>query len=364
MLDALKETIIAAPGFYIGWGGLLIGIAFGFIVYRTNFCTMGSISDILSFGDYGRFRAWLLAGAVAIVGVAVLKQIGVMDPADSMYLSPNFTWLTNIIGGLIFGVGMVFAGGCLSKNLVRAGGGDLRSLVVLIIAGVFSFMTIGGLLGPLRVMIAGSGTTDLRDYGLKTQGTDAILARVTGMSATSANQVVLMVIVGGILIYCFKDARFRRSGKNLTAGIGIGLCIVAGWMLMGLAQDEFADVPVALISLSFTRPTGDTLDYLMRFTALGAPGFGVVTLAGVVVGGLLGALSKRNFSLTTFADSNDSVRNMFGAALMGIGGVLALGCTIGQGMTGFSTLAIGSILAFASIVVGGIVGMKTIEAMA
>lgn len=133
---------------------------------------------------------------------------------------------------------------------------------------------------------------------------------------------------------------------------------------MGLAQDEFADVPVALISLSFTRPTGDTLDYLMRFTALGAPGFGVVTLAGVVVGGLLGALPKRDFSLTTFADSNDSVRNMFGAALMGIGGVMALGCTIGQGVTGFSTLAVGSILAFASIVASGIVGMKTIEAMA
>ena len=126
MIETLKEIVVGSPGYYVGWGGLMIGIAFGFIVYRTNFCTMGSISDILSFGDYSRFRSWLLAGAVAIMGVAGLQALGVMNTADSMYLTPSFAWLANIVGGLLFGFGMVFSGGCLSRNLVRAGGGDLR----------------------------------------------------------------------------------------------------------------------------------------------------------------------------------------------------------------------------------------------
>jgi len=145
MLDALKEIVTGSPGFYVAWGGLLIGLTFGFIVFRTNFCTMGSISDILTFGDYGRFRAWLLAGAVAMVGVTILQLVGVMSAADTMYMTPRFGWLGNVVGGLMFGFGMVYAGGCVSRNLVRAGGGDMRSLVILIIAGIFAFMTIGGL---------------------------------------------------------------------------------------------------------------------------------------------------------------------------------------------------------------------------
>jgi len=364
MIDAWKEIVIESPGFYIAWGGLLIGLAFGYIVQRTNFCTMGSISDILSFGDYGRFRAWLLAGAVAILGVALLQNMGVMNAADSMYLSPNLAWAANIAGGLIFGFGMVFAGGCMSKNLVRAGSGDLRSVFVLIVTGIFAYMTIGGLLGPLRVAVFGPGTTDLGEMGLETQGIGEIAASLIGIDANTGYLAAVAVIVGAILIFCFKDAGFRTSRRNIIAGVGIGLCVTAGWFLTGLAQDEFADVPVALISLSYVRPSGDTLDYLMRFTAYGWPGFGVVTTFGALLGAFIGAITSGGFSVTTFADKGDTLRNMFGAALMGFGGVLALGCTVGQGMTGFSTLAVGSVLAFASIVIGGVLGMKAMEAFA
>lgn len=363
MIEALKEIVVGSPGFYVGWGGLLIGIVFGFIVYRTNFCTMGSISDILSFGDYSRFRAWLLAGAVAIVGVAGLQALGVMNAADSMYLTPSFAWLANIVGGLMFGFGMVFSGGCISRNLVRAGGGDLRSIVVLLITGIFGYMTIGGLLGPLRQMLFTPGTTDLTGFGLETQGIGDLLGALTGLGAATGTTVMTVLIVGAILIYCFSNLHFRTSPRNLFAGFGIGLCVIAGWMLTGLAQDEFSE-DVALISLTYVRPAGDTLEYLMRYTALGAPGFGVVTTFGALLGGFLGALSMRRLHLTTFADQSDSIRNMFGAALMGVGGVLALGCTVGQAMTGFSTLATGSILTFIFIVVGGVIGVKTMERLA
>jgi len=364
MIEVWKEMVVESPAFYIGWGGFLIGVIFGYIVYKTNFCTMGSISDILSFGDYGRFRAWLLAGAVAILGVAWIRSLDIVDMSTTMYLNPSFGWGANTVGGLLFGFGMVFAGGCISRNLVRAGGGDMRSVVVLIIAGILGYMTIGGMIGPVRVALFGPFTLDLAEMGLETQSMGDILAYFTGMSIETATTVMVVVLAGALLIYTFMDKGFRASPLNIIAGVGLGLCVVAGWFLTALAVDDFADVPVQLISLTYVRPVGDSLDYAMRFTALGAPGFGIVTTIGALLGGFVGAVTSGRFSLTTFADPGDSVRNMFGAALMGIGGVLALGCTVGQAMTGFSTLAVGSLLTFVFIVVGGIAGMKTMEAIA
>lgn len=362
MLEIWKEAVVANGAAYIGWGGLAIGILFGFIVYRTNFCTMGSISDILSFGDYRRFRSWLLAGAVGILGMAWLRTTGIADYDESMYMTTSFTWGANIIGGLMFGFGMVFSGGCISRNLVRAGGGDLRSVVVLLITGIFGYMTIGGILGPLRVAFATPTSTSLT--GLESQSLGALLASASGLDYASATTVAALVVAGGLLLYCFKDEGFRTSFNHVAAGLGIGLCVVLGWFLTGLAYDEFADFSVQLISLSYVRPTGDTLEFLMRFTALDWPGFGVVTTFGALLGGFIGAVSRGRVHLTTFADKSDSIRNMFGAALMGMGGVLALGCTVGQALTGFSTLGIGSILTFICIVIGGIVGVKAIEALA
>lgn len=363
MVGMWKEAVLENPALYVGWGGLLIGIAFGFIVYRTNFCTMGSISDILSFGDWNRFRSWLLAVAIAILGVWGIELAGVANMALSMYQASTLGWGANAIGGLIFGFGMVFSGGCISRNLVRAGGGDLRSIVVLLITGIFGYMTIGGLLGPLRVAIFDPLSIDLTASGIKDQSIGAILSSLFGMSEAVATTTITFIIALALLTYCFGSAEFRSSPRHLAAGFGIGICVVLGWFLTGLAYDEFADNPT-LISLSYVRPVGDSIDYVMRYTALGAPGFGIVTVAGALIGGFLGALSAGRFHLTTFADQADSIRNMFGAALMGIGGVLALGCTVGQALTGVSTLALGSIITFIFIVIGGVIGVKTMEHIA
>lgn len=364
MIETWREVVVENAAFYIGWGGLLIGAVFGFLVYVTNFCTMGSISDILSFGNYNRFRAWLLACAVAIIGVAFLEGHEVVDTAESMYQTPNLAWLANVVGGLLFGFGMVFAGGCISRNLVRAGGGDLRSVVVLLITGIFAFITIGGLLGPLRVALFDPMAVDLTSIGMETQRIGEFISLQAGVELDMAKLGTVFVVAGILLVYCFADRNFLASPRDLIAGLGIGLCIVAGWFLTGLAADDFADIPVQLISLTFVRPAGDTLDYLMRYTALGAPGFGITTTAGALLGGFLGAASTGRLRLTSFADAKDSARNMFGAALMGIGGVLALGCTVGQALTGFSTLAIGSAITFGAIIVGGMAGVKTMERIA
>lgn len=363
-MEIWKEAVVDSAAFYVGWGGLIIGVVFGYIVYRTNFCTMGSISDILSFGDFRRFRSWLLAGATGILGVAVVQSLEVADLNQSRYLSPSFAWGANIAGGLLFGFGMVFSGGCVSRNLVRAGSGDLRSTVVLIITGIFAYMTIGGLIGPVRVALFSAPTLDLANMGLSSQSLGSVFSALTGIDQAVTSTIAVIAIAGAILIYCFMDSGFRTSPQHIWAGVGLGLCVVAGWFLTALAFDDFAEIPVQLVSLSFVRPAGDSLEYLMRYTALSAPGFGIVTTVGTLIGGFLGALSMKRLHLTTFADKSDTLRNMFGAALMGIGGVLALGCTVGQAMTGFSTLAVGSIVTFVFIVVGGVAGIKTMENLA
>lgn len=361
MIEAWREAAVANAAACVLWGGLAIGAVFGLIIQRTNFCTMGSLSDIMSFGDWRRFRSWLLAAAVAIVGVFAIESAGIADMKHSLYVSSTFTWGGHVLGGLIFGVGMVFSGGCVSRNLVRAGSGDLRSLIVLWLIGGAAYMTIGGLFGPTRVAVVGAMTTDLAALGLPDQRIGTLLSALTGLSAETAKRIAVVAIAGGIVLWCFKDAAFRRSPAHLVAGFGIGLCVVAGWLLTAFTYDEFADNPT-LASLSYVRPAGDSIDYFMRFTAFEGPSFAVTTTIGALVGAFVGAVAQGRFHLATFSDPADTLRNLAGAILMGVGGVVALGCTIGQAVTGFSTLAMGSLITFVFIVIGGIIGMKALEA--
>ena len=152
-VNMLREVIAQHTPLALALGGFLIGVLFGWAVYRTNYCAMGSLSDIHNFGDYRRFRAWILAAATALVGATLLETAGVVDLARSMYLAPSFNWVGHIVGGLIFGIGMVLAGGCPSRNLARAGGGDLRALLTLVVLGLVAFMTIAGVLAPARAAL-------------------------------------------------------------------------------------------------------------------------------------------------------------------------------------------------------------------
>lgn len=361
MVESLREIILESPALYVSWLGLLLGIVFGYVVYKTNFCTMGSISDLVTFEDYRRFRSWLLAAATAILGAHLVQYLGFVDLGTTMYVTPNANWLANIVGGLMFGFGMVFGGGCVTKNLVRIGGGDMRSLIVVVFIGIFAFMTIGGLVGSARVALFSPTEIDLASRSIDSQTIGSIVSGLSGASEATTSLIAMFLVALALLFYCFKDKEFRSSRVHVFAGLFVGMCVVLGWMLTGLAFDEFNDPPLPVASLTFVRPAGDTLEYLMRFTAFGAPSFAVVTLVGTILGAFIAAKMSGRFIVTTFADNDDTKRNLFGAALMGIGGVLALGCTIGQALTGTSTLALGSLLTFAAIVVGGIVGVRTLN---
>lgn len=352
-MDDLSVTTL------MGIGGFVVGALFGALTYRTNFCTMGSISDAVSFGDFGRARAWILAIAVAIIGSQLLYVSGTVDLTKSIYLGPSLRWFSNILGGLIFGFGMVLASGCPARNLARMGGGDLKALVVLIFVGVFGYMTMRGLVAPGRLLIEDSTNYDLSQLGITDQHVGSIVAHGLSVTGTQVH-VVLAVIVSALLaIFCFSNVEFRRSAGLLAVGLGAGVLVTAGWWVTGvLGADDFE--PAALASLTFIAPTGDGLQYLMTYTGA-TISFGIASVAGAVVGAFIAAFTGRTFQLTSFYDKSDTLRHMIGGAMMGVGGVLALGCTIGQGITGMSTLSLGSMLALASIVLGGYMGLKYME---
>jgi uncharacterized membrane protein YedE/YeeE len=339
--------------------GLLAGIAFGATAQRTNFCTMGALSDIVNLQDYRRFRSWMLAIAVATAGSQALYLTGILDLGQSIYLTANLGWLGAIVGGLMFGFGMTMAGGCGNKTLVRLGAGNLKSLVVALVLGVFAFMTLRGLIGLARITFIESTNADLASIGLGTQAIADLLAAGTGLSLSGLRWVVAVGGVLALLWYCFKDAAFRASPADIAAGLIIGALIPVGWIITGvIGADDFEPVPLA--SFTFVAPIGEGLMYLMVFTGASI-NFGIAAVGGVILGAFLMAVATRSFRIESFSDRNDMLRHLAGGALMGTGGVLALGCTIGQGITGISTLALGSLLAVLSIMAGGLYGLKYLE---
>jgi len=343
----------------VGIGGFIIGLFFGAVVQRTNFCTMGAISDLVLMGDGRRFRAWTLAIAVAIIGTQALHFSGAIDINKSIYLTSNLGWLGAIIGGGMFGFGMTLAGGCGSKTVVRLGAGNLKSLVVAVVLGIVAYMTLRGLFALARLQLEAASNIDLKGHGLGNQNIGEMAGALLGVPASTARAATAVVVAAGFLVFCFKDGDFRRSSANIIAGLIIGLTAVAGWAVTGiLGADEFNPVPLG--SITFVAPVAESLQYLMTFTG-STINFGIAVVGGVIAGSFLMAVATGTFQIEGFTDRSDFVRHIGGGALMGTGGVLALGCTIGQGITGMSTLALGSALAWLSILAGGYLGIKYLE---
>lgn len=343
----------------VALGGALAGIVFGFTAQRTNFCTMGAVSDAVLIGDYRRARMWALAIAVALIGSQALHGAGLVDLGRSIYLTASLGWFGAILGGLMFGCGMVLAGGCGNKTLVRLGAGNLKSLVVAVTIGIFAYMTLRGLIGLGRVAWIEPTNLDLRRLGFADQGLPRLLAGLLDVSMASSRAALTGMLAVVLAWFCFKDAAFRSAPRLIVGAVVIGLIVPVGWWVTGvLGRDDFDPTPLA--SVTFVAPVGEALVYLMTFSGASIT-FGIGTVGGVIAGSCLAALSAGTWRLEGFSDSADMVRHLAGGALMGTGGVLALGCTIGQGLTGVSTLALGSWIALASIIAGGVVALKSLE---
>jgi uncharacterized membrane protein YedE/YeeE len=345
-------TIVATAGF-------VAGIVLGAVANKTNFCTMGSLSDMVFMEDYSRFRAWVLAMAVAILGTQALHVMEMISVYDSIYQTTNFGWAGAIIGGVLFGFGMTMAGGCANKNLVRIGGGNLKSIVVVLVMGVTAYMTVRGLFGLVRVEVENATNVDLATMDLQGQGMVDMLAAAIGTDPESIRVAFTAVVALVLLAWVFKDAEFRANGEQILGGLIVGLLIPAGWWITGvLGYDDFD--PTALNSFTFVNPAGESIQYLMTFTGT-TINFGIATVGGVIVGSFLMAMATKSFAVESFSDAADMKRHLLGSIMMGFGGVMALGCTFGQGITGISTLAAGSLIALLSIIFGGLWGLKSME---
>lgn len=345
---------------------LLIALALGAVMHATRFCTMGGVADWISMGHKGRLGAWFFAMALALAGVLILEALGAIALQNRTlqmfppYRTAQFAWLRYVLGGLLFGVGMTLAGGCSSRTLVRVGGGSLKALVVLAVLAVTAYFMLWTDFFQKAFMVWISPTTiNLARWGIPGQELGQLVSSFTGINARVMHLSLGAIVAAAIFFAVLRLRDFRSTRRNIVAGVAVGLAIVAGWAITAgpLSEQwgEFAllasqpPIRIAAQSFTFVSPMGDTLNFLMnpRFALIS---FGVVSLAGVIVGSLLYALATRTFRFEWFASGADFANHIIGAVLMGVGGVLAMGCTVGQGITGVSTLALGSFIALASMI--------------
>ena len=329
----------------------VIALIMGAVVNKTHFCTMGAVSDWVNIGDTGRMRAWVLSMAVALLGVIALEATGTINLSGETfppYRTSHFSWPRYVIGGLMFGIGMVLASGCGNKTMVRVGSGNLKSLTVLLVAMVASYLMLWSpLFEKMFLPWVQASSINLAQHGMATQQAGDVISGLLGQAPSKTNNLaVALMFAVAMLIFVFKSRDFRASFDNILGGAVVGLAIVAGWYLtggaIGQAWKDYAematDIPsrVQVQSYTFVSPMGDTARYLLDPMKMSLINFGVMALAGVIGGSFLYAIATKNFRIEWFASFGDFVNHVIGGVLMGVGGVLAMGCTVGQAITGIS----------------------------
>ena len=369
----------------------IFGIAFvmGAVVNKTNFCTMGAVSDLVNMGDSGRIRAWILAMAVALLGVIVLEASGVMSVNQTIppYRGSNFAWLEYILGGIIFGVGMTLGSGCGNKTLIRIGGGNLKSILVFVMIAVCAYFMLNPFPGTDKTLYSElfyPWTNPTTPTLATSQDLGSVIGTAAGTDVGTTRTVIGLIVAAIMLAFVFKSADFRSSFDNVLAGIVVGLAVIAAWYATGslatidadgemfswtqytnpgnwdFLQSDAGARPrdVGIQSFTFINPIGQTLRYTVQEFNPAYVTFGLMAVLGVILGSFAWAVISKGFRIEWFVNFKDFLTHLIGGILMGIGGVLALGCTIGQGITGISTLAMGSFLAFIGIVFGSAMTMK------
>lgn len=339
------------------WAAFALAALFGALSQRSHFCTMGAIADWVAYGSTGRARMFGAALAVAIAGFGLLAGMGQIDPATTFYTAPRLLWASHLVGGALFGVGMVLASGCGARTLVRIGGGNLKSLVVFLVMGLAAQATLRGI-----TAVARDATVDRLALTLATRQD---LPSLLGLGA--GGRLGLALAVAGALAALLA---WRGHWREWLPGAGVGALVVAMWWLSGhlayLPEHPETLEPAFLGSSSrgmeafnFVGPAAFVLDWLTYFSDRSRVlSFGVVIPAGMVLGAAAVALARGEFRWEGFGNTADLGRHLLGATLMGVGGITALGCSIGQGLSGLSTLAVGSLLSALAIVGGAVAALR------
>ena len=340
MLELLGEANTAALV------GLVGGVGLGLAARIGRFCTLGAIEDYLYGADDKRLRMWAIAIGVAILGTHLAMASGLFDSADSAYLDRVWNPLGTILGGLMFGYGMALSGNCGYGALARLGGGDLRSFVIVLVMGLSAYFVMSGPLAHARVALFPVETDASAPQGLsQALASFGVSPLITGLT-----------VGGGLIVFAMAKADMRRSPEYLFWGAVVGLTVVSGWVgTYWIAMTGFEVEPIE--THTFAAPIGDTIYYAM--TASGNTlSFSVGSVVGVVIGAALGSYSKGHFRWEACEDPRELKRQILGASIMGPGAILAVGCSVGQGISAFSVLAYSAPVAFLAIFVGTAIGLR------
>lgn len=369
------------------WGTFALAVVLGAVANKTNFCTMGAVSDWVNMGDTGRMRAWLFAIAVAMLGVAGLEYLGMVNVSDSFppYRAGQLVWAENLLGGILFGIGMTLASGCGNKTLIRIGGGNLKSLMVLLVIAVIAYFMVNPFPNSDKTLYSVLFYPWMNPLAVQVGSAQDLGTLAVGAEGVNTARLAIGGVLGLLLLaVVFKSADFRGRFDNILGGLVVGLVVVGAWYLTSnifvdvdgeqqtlrayaqnwdflaeSSEGKPADIaPLAAQSFTFINPMGQTLGYAAEKFDATYLTFGVMSLFGVLLGSFLWAVVSRSFRFEWFASFRDFLNHFVGAVLMGLGGVLAMGCTIGQAITGVSTLALGSFIAFGGIVLGSALTMK------
>lgn len=342
MFEWLTDSqLVALVGMF---GGVLLGLA----ARLGRFCTLGAIEDMLYGGSDTRMRMWALAIGVACLGSFTLIGFGLLNGADSYYLSIRWMPLASIIGGLMFGYGMALAGNCGYGAIARLGGGDLRSFVIVLVMGVSTYVVMSGPLAPLRdYLFHQTDVTTEIPPGLAHHA-----AALTGWPVASIGASIGLLIC----VFTLTSAKFRSDPKSVFWATVVGLAIVSGWAGTAWVNAKGFDA-LPVVSHSFSAPVGETIIYAMTGSARPLS-FAVGSVAGVWLGAFAGSLIKGHFRWEACEDPRELRRQIFGAAIMGAGAIIAIGCTVGQGLSAFSLLAISAPVTFIAIFAGAAFGLR------
>ncbi|GLK76525.1 hypothetical protein GCM10008171_17790 [Methylopila jiangsuensis] len=338
---------------WLALAGLAIGVVVGFAVKRARLCTFGALEDAFVGSDTRRLRVFGLALAVAVLGAQALVLAGLLDPAQTTYVSVAVPWLGVAIGGTLFGFGMALVGTCAFGSLLRLGGGDLRSLVVMLIFGVAAYATLRGVLAPFRI-----GVIESIAFTPPSPGRADIPGLIEGVFGVDLRIWISLALSGTLLLLVVIDKRLRRTPRLVMGGLALGLGVTAGWLATIFLTDEFVQ-PIAPQSLTFVSPVARAV-FGVLFDQDALLEFSVGSVLGVTLGAWLAAREAREFRWEAFDDPREMKRHIGGAALMGVGGVICGGCTIGQGLTAGSMLALSWPLAILGIAAGARLGIAVL----
>jgi uncharacterized membrane protein YedE/YeeE len=342
----------------VGLAGFCIGVVAGFAVRRSRLCFLGAIESALVGRDWRRMKIFGLALAVALICTQAIIAAGLFDPIQSSYIPSRIAWLSLASGSILFGLGMALVGTCAFGSLVRLGGGDLRSLVTLLIFGLMAYATLRGILAEPRVTTIESINFEMPN-GTAGSLFDALAFQLRSLLPALSGNVIRMLLAAllaaPLILATAFDRRLRRAPRLLVAGVLLGFCVAGGWIFTGVLADEF-ESGIRVQSLTFVAPVARAL-YAVLLASSEWMDFGVTVVFGTLAGSAAAALYADEFRWEAFDDDREMRKHLLGAVLMGVGGVLAGGCTVGQGLTAGSLLAVSWLITVPGIICGAYLGL-------